>query len=169
MKWLLLVAAVVGLGMVAASFGVVQISSGSMDPAFHDGDRVLAVYLKPMFRYVPVSSSRLHRRPVILFPFPSGLGDELAIKRVIGEPGDPVHLKQGTLILNGTPAREPYVSVLGDETWPRQQPAEITVPDGQAFALGDNRPGSVDARVFGCVRTAAVLGLVLSVLRKAPS
>ena len=71
------------------------------------------------------------------------------IKRVIGVEGDTIAVRNGRLLLNGEPQREPYVN----ERFLRSQapygPTEV--PEGHVFAMGDNRANSQDSRVFGTV------------------
>lgn len=66
------------------------------------------------------------------------------IKRVIGEPGDVVELRDGDVFVNGVQIDERYVQgvltrpLSGEETW--------VVDDGRVFVMGDNRENSTDSR-----------------------
>ena len=44
----------------------------------------------------------------------------------------------------------------------RDNLAEMTVPEGQYFVLGDNRDNSLDSRYFGLVPQASVVGRMRS-------
>jgi signal peptidase I len=70
------------------------------------------------------------------------------IKRVVGTPGDEVVIKEGTLLVNGEPQREPYVNGGFPDT---STSAPVTVPRDHIFVMGDNRANSRDSRVFGPV------------------
>ena len=63
------------------------------------------------------------------------------VKRVIGLPGDEIHIVEGEVRVNGVLLDEPYV-VFGDGS----DYGPVTVPEGSLFFLGDNRPNSSDSR-----------------------
>jgi signal peptidase I len=94
-------------------------------------------------------------------------GERDFIKRVIGLPGDKVACcdDQGRITVNGTGINEPYVqdnSPLDAPPNPRQctsrRFAEVTVPAGEMFVMGDHRAVSQDARCQGPVPIANVIG-----------
>nr|WP_106126047.1 signal peptidase I [Pseudosporangium ferrugineum] len=94
-------------------------------------------------------------------------GERDFIKRVIGLPGDKVACcdDQGRITVNGEPIDEPYVqenSPLDAPPNPRQctsrRFAEVTVPAGQMFVMGDHRLVSQDARCQGPVPIDNVIG-----------
>ena len=112
------------------------------------------------------------------------------IKRIIGVPGDRVAVRDGRVEINGelVPRRagESYVfhdrncrarptqgriedldgvAVRVLHTGPNQAGTDgpISVPEGQLFVLGDNRPHSVDSRSWGLVPREYLLGQVLLV------
>ncbi len=94
-------------------------------------------------------------------------GERDFIKRVIGLPGDRIACcdGQGRITVNGKAVDEPYVeedSPLDAPPNPRQctsrRFAEVTVPEGQMFVMGDHRLVSQDARCQGPVPIDNVIG-----------
>src|SRR3954447_14259146 len=94
-------------------------------------------------------------------------GERDFIKRVIGLPGDKVACcdAKGRITVNGESIDEPYVqedSSRDPPPNPKQCPsrrfAEVTVPAGQMFVMGDHRLVSQDARCQGPVPIKNVIG-----------
>jgi len=82
------------------------------------------------------------RGDIVVFSFPLDPKQDL-IKRVVGLPGESIEVKEGIVIINGTPLDEPYIAAqpLYNGTW--------VVPEGQYFVLGDNRNESKDSHEWG--------------------
>jgi signal peptidase I len=78
------------------------------------------------------------------------------IKRVIGQPGDRVEIREGNVFVNDTLLTEPYV--LGGETENNGVEEAWTVPADRLFVMGDNRRNSTDSRTFGPICQADVVG-----------
>jgi signal peptidase I len=86
-------------------------------------------------------------------------GDTLLIKRIVAGPGDTVAFKDGRVIRNGKPLREPYV-VKACTGQPCDLPIRATVPAGMYFMAGDNRGASDDSRFWGPVPSDWITGRV---------
>ncbi|KHD73183.1 signal peptidase I [Actinoplanes utahensis] len=96
-------------------------------------------------------------------------GERDFIKRVIGLPGDKVACcdSRGRITVNGVGIDEPYIAE-GFNSDLSLQPAagqcgsrrfaEVTVPDGQMFVMGDHRNVSQDARCQGPVPIENIIG-----------
>ena len=95
------------------------------------------------------------RRGEIIVFYPPGGGNVEYIKRVIAVPGDKIGLRRGKVVLNGVTLDEPYVQNSSPTTESRDI---ITVPVGNVFVMGDNRPHSEDSRVFGPVPQENIIG-----------
>jgi signal peptidase I len=112
---------------------------------------------------------------VIVFYGPRKQGQDFDveyIKRIIGLPGDTVmftnckvnlsEMIDCDVVLNGHLIAEPYLrdkTVLFHDTIYKENES-ITVPEDTFFVMGDNRPGSLDSRVFGPIPQSSVIGVV---------
>lgn len=140
---LLACAAVIALALllrlVTQAFSV---PSSSMEPTLLPGDHLVVT------RYLFREPSR---GDVVVFD--DGRGTTL-VKRIIGIPGDSVHLDRGHVLINGEILREDaYTLPSGAESG-----SVHVVPHGHFFLLGDNRDHSADSREFGFVPREALLG-----------
>lgn len=138
-----------------------QIPSESMVPTLLVGDHLLG----NKFVYgvkIPFTNTYLYRGrdpqrgDVIIFAYPRDPSLDY-IKRVIGVPGDRIKVVNKQLYVNGEPLKEDYIQILEPDRIEgiRDNFAEIVVPEGKYFMMGDNRDNSQDSRFWGLVdRTA---------------
>lgn len=110
------------------SWGLV--TSASMEPTLHAGDRIL-------IRHRPQQKPLL-RGDIVIFRSRE-LKKNLA-KRVIGLPGETVSWKNGTVFIGDRALHEPQIQ----GSFPGE--GRVTVPEGCYFLLGDNRLHSLDSR-----------------------
>lgn len=83
--------------------------------------------------------------------------DDTFIKRVVGVPGDRIELRDGRVVRNGKPTREPFIAPCkAGDVCDFDEP--ITVPPDTVYVLGDNRGQSDDSRFWGPVRNDWVIG-----------
>jgi len=140
-----------------------EVEQDSMFPTILEHEYVLIDKLSPRF-------NDYQRGDIVVFQPPEGFeqGGVPFIKRVIGLPGDTITLENGRVFVTppgGSPVRldEPYVVVVDGETAPTlprdaERSSEWTVPEGQYFVMGDNRPQSQDSRFFGPIEQSAIIG-----------
>lgn len=139
-------------------FNPVEVSGTSMEPNYHNADRLWQTSI--------VSPRRFD---VITFKSPRN-GKSL-VKRVIGVSGDTIRYENDQLYINGTPYDEPYLDEFKEskETDLLTDDFTIetvvnsttkTVPEGSYFVLGDNRQKTDDSRYFGFVDKDAITGVV---------
>jgi signal peptidase I len=87
------------------------------------------------------------------------------IKRIVAVEGDRIAIKRGHAIVNGMAVEEPYLERSpGDGRF--AELAEIRVPLGHVYVLGDNRANSVDSRdpvAHGAVPIANLIGRVTDI------
>ena len=91
---------------------------------------------------------------IIIFHAP-GVEDLDYIKRLIGRPGDTVHIEGGVVYVNGQALYETYIAE------PTGYSGTWEVPEGQFFVLGDNRNNSSDSHLWGFISEDSVVGKAL--------
>lgn len=133
------------------------IPSGSMLPTLELQDRILVEKLRPKLKQHPLANGTIvvfHAPPALV---EAGYDPHAAlIKRVVGQPGEQLEVRDGRLLRNG---------VAVDEPW-RAEPIDyrfgpITVPDGSLLVLGDNRNASLDSHVWGPLPQREVIGTAI--------
>jgi signal peptidase I len=125
---------------------------------------------------------RIRRGDIVVFHFPPDPTLHV-VKRVIGLPGDHVHLENSQVWVNGVPIREPYVTYepsyaddfrdnfptelysdpgVSPQWWMEMRrdilSGNLVVPAGHYFVLGDNRNFSSDSRYWGFVTQDHIVG-----------
>lgn len=80
---------------------------------------------------------------------------ERLIKRVVGLPGETIHIANGEVWIDGTRLEEPYVK---GKTYPSTLSMPYTIPEDHVFVMGDNREHSMDSRSMGAIPLAHVEG-----------
>lgn len=168
-----------------------RIPSGSMEPTLRVGDFLLV----DKQAYSPAGdldrwllpSTRVKRGDLIVFHYPVDPKLHL-VKRVIGVPGDRIHMRGGHVMVDRNVLTEPYAYYstarpngfrddfpslqeadpnVDLKWWIRLQQSvqdgEITVPAHEYFVLGDNRNDSEDSRYWGFVPQSAIVGRPLLV------
>ena len=154
-------------------FQAFKIPTGSMEDNLKVGDHIIV----NKFIYGPEPTAFLAKllplRPVrrddiIVFRYPLQPDTDF-VKRVIGMPGDTVEIRDKKVSINGKQLDEPYVIHDDPQIYPlqpalpepyrsRDQFGPYTVPDGQYFAMGDNRDRSSDSRYWGTVPRSMIKG-----------
>jgi signal peptidase I len=124
----------------------------SMHPTFENGDYLIVDELTYHFESP-------QRGDVIVFRYP-GDPSIFYIKRIVGLPGETVHIANGVVTItktNGTQLtlNEPY-AVVDDATYN----GTTNLGAGQYFVMGDNRPESSDSRVWGPLPAQNIIGRV---------
>jgi signal peptidase I len=183
---------VIGLFVLTFIVQNFEIPSSSMEKTLLIGDHVVVdrSTLAPPTKWFPLVHYRNIQRGDIIVFFKPGEPDLYLVKRVIGIPGDHIHLRNGIVYLNGVAQNEPQAAKPTDldyfpyrDDFPAVRPSEasdvtagwslelpthiegddLVVPAGNYFAMGDNRTVSLDSRYWGFVPRADIVGRPLLV------
>lgn len=143
-------------GVVLRTFvvGMFVVQGTSMEPTLVGGDMMVVDRVTYLVS-TPV------RGDVVVLHEVSGMPGKDLVKRVIGLPGEVVEGRGCAVIVDGMVLSEPYA--VHDGSCGGGFPP-ISIPPGHVWVLGDNRPVSMDSRVFGPVPFDEVVGKVLSVV-----
>jgi signal peptidase I len=126
-----------------------KMPSGSMEPTLLIGDHLLAGKLL-------INRTAPKRGDIIIFKYPKN-PESAMVKRLIGEPGEKVEIRERAVYINNKPLKEDYVQYI-DPSSADQSYGPITVPPESYFVLGDNRDNSMDSRFWNCVPRKYLLG-----------
>jgi signal peptidase I len=180
---------VTGLFIITFIVQAFEIPSSSMEKTLLIGDHVFVnrEQFAPRTPWVaPILPYRdIRHQDIVVFFHPAEPG-LYVVKRIIGVPGDRIHLRDGVVYRNGEKLNEPYVihQTTGENYNPyrdnfpavtasefnnvvpewqltmRQyvQGDDIVVPPDRYFGMGDNRDVSYDSRYWGFIPRENVIG-----------
>ncbi len=82
------------------------------------------------------------------------------VKRIIAVGGQTVECcdEQNRVLVDGEPLDEPYTYWAPERDNEQQAFAEVTIPEGMVWVMGDNRNNSSDSRVQGAVPVDNIVG-----------
>ena len=179
---------VTGLFIITFILQAFEIPSSSMEDTLLIGDHVFVNreqfapathWLGPLLRY-----REIRRGDIVVFLSPEEKG-LFVVKRIIGIPGDRIHLRDGVVYRNGEKLDEPFARhKLADynpyrDNFPAVPPSDmygvrnqewtlalpqhleggdLVVPPDSFFGMGDNRDVSYDSRYWGFIPRANVIG-----------
>jgi len=180
---------VTGLFIITFVMQAFEIPSSSMEKTLLIGDHVFVnrIQFAPKSSWVgPLLPYRdVKRGEIVVFLHPDAQYEgTYVVKRIIGVPGDRIHLRRGVVYRNGVALDEPYIdhdddtddpyrnefpSVMPEES-PNMSPNwmvdlhsyiqgdDLVVPPGRYFAMGDHRGVSLDSRYWGFIPQENVIG-----------
>lgn len=124
------------------------IPSYSMSPTTVKGDVV----------FIKLGNSNIKRGDIISFISPYNK-NELYVKRVIGLPGEKIEVRDCRVYINSELLEESYVS-----SYPIYCKDQLlVVPEGEYYALGDNRWDSIDSMEFGTIKKEVIKGKIIKI------
>ena len=179
---------VTGLFIITFILQAFEIPSSSMEDTLLVGDHVFVnreQFAAPTHWLGPLLPYRnIRRDEIAVFMSPEQPGLFL-VKRIIGIPGDHIHLRDDVVYRNSEKLVEPFVRHKREEhnpytdnfpalppsgeygvsnkKWAAEMPShiegeDIVVPPDSYFAMGDNRENSYDSRFWGFVPRKNVIG-----------
>ena len=179
---------VTGLFIITFILQAFEIPSSSMEDTLLIGDHVFVNreqfapktnWMGPLLPYRDIKRGDI---VVFLSPAEPGL---YVVKRIMGVPGDRIHLRDGAVYRNGEKLSESYVMHKGPlfydpyrDNFPAVPPSDaynvspdwqlqmrshiegddIVVPPDSYFGMGDNRDVSLDSRYWGFIPKENVIG-----------
>jgi len=143
----LLVSAVASVLIITFLYQPVRVEGTSMLPRLEDRDRL---FINKFVYHI----SAIERGDVVVFHYPRD-PEKSYIKRVIALPGDRLRIDHGAVILNGRRLLENYVP---EEYQDSRSVAEMVIPEGTYYMMGDHRSISSDSREFGPVERSLIYG-----------
>jgi signal peptidase I len=180
---------VTGLFIITFILQAFEIPSSSMENTLLIGDHVFVnrVQFAPSTNWLgPILPYRQIRRGDIVVFFSVSEPGLYIVKRIMGIPGDRIHLRDGVVYRNGEKLNEPYVihhdagegSNPYRDNFPSVPPSDynnvtpdwqlnlprnieggdVVVPANRYFAMGDNRDVSYDSRYWGFIPRENVIG-----------
>ena len=130
------------------------VKGASMEPNFHDNEYLIIDELSYRFR-------EPKRGEIVVFRYPLD-PKQFFIKRVIGLPGDLVRIANGQIVIFNTEHREGFAL---EESYLSNVPTygdkSVKLEKNEYYVFGDNRPASLDSRIFGTVPAELITGRVI--------
>jgi signal peptidase I len=123
-----------------ALFKITFISEQSMDPAFREGQATLVCKLCHNYEIGDIITFNTDIYGV-------------CVKRIIGQPGDTVELKDGAIYKNGIRI-SPY-------TCSKDISVTYVLDNEEYFVIGDNYNASIDSRNYGPISQNDIIGKVI--------
>jgi signal peptidase I len=179
---------VTGLFIITFILQAFEIPSASMENTLLIGDHVFVnrIQFAPPTHWIQpiVHYSQIHDGDIVVFLSPAE-PDLYVVKRIMGVPGDHIHLVGGAVYRNGQKLNEPYVLNTGfdpydpyRDNFPDVPPSDysnvtaewkllmpqhivngdLVVPPDSYFAMGDHRDVSYDSRYWGFIPRENVIG-----------
>lgn len=148
LEWLKAITVAITLAFILRTFFFATsiVEGASMDPTLKNGERV-------MFNKIIYYVDEPERGDIVIIERPV----KSYVKRVIGQPGDTVEIRDHELYVNGEEQTQEYLTE--EAAAATRDFGPIEVPKGNYFVMGDNRSISKDSRNgLGFVEEEEIIG-----------
>lgn len=148
LEWLKAIAVAITLAFILRTFFFATsiVEGASMDPTLQNGERV-------MFNKIVYYIDEPQRGDIVIIEKPV----KSYVKRIIGQPGDTIEIREHKLYVNGEQQTQEYLPKEAIASTRDFAPLEI--PEGKYFVMGDNRSISKDSRNgLGFVEEEEIIG-----------
>ena len=171
---ILLLAPVIAVLLTFYVFQSYQVDGPSMETTLHNSDRLIVWKLPRTWaritghQYVPKRGDIIILNQSGLATYGDSADSKQLVKRVIGLPGDRIVIKNSVITVYN---KEHPGGFQPDKTLPygkdgaippTMNELDITLSKSQLFVCGDNRPDSLDSRIFGPIQTNQVVGKLVA-------
>lgn len=130
------------------------VKGASMEPNFLDHEYLI-------INEIGYRIGEPERGDIVVFRYPND-PRQFFIKRIIGLPGERVVISSGKITIHN--AEKPDGFLLDESSYLHgaytQGDKDVQVGAGEYYLLGDNRPASMDSRIFGPVPSSYLIGKV---------
>ena len=120
----------------------IKVNQSSMNNTLYDKDIMILDRISYRFK-------KIKRFDIVVIK----KNNEYLIKRVVGFPGESLEYKDNKLYINDKFVEENFLKKKTSD-----YKYEGVIPDDSYFLVGDNRPDSLDSRIFGVVSKKEILG-----------
>jgi signal peptidase I len=145
-EWVRPILTVILIGLVInLFFPRYYVQGHSMEPQLHESDWLFTSNIDAL-------TQSFARGNIVVLVSPHD--GQLAVKRVIGLPGEVVEVRDGRVYIDQMPLIEDYINE------PPRYTGRWQVGPGQYFVLGDNRNHSLDSSDYGPVDAQRIRGSV---------
>ena len=128
--------------------GFAQVTGTSMYPTLVNGE---------VYQIAKPTVEQLTRGTIVVVKDDQ---NSLAVKRIIGLPGEIVEFSRGDVYINNRRLNEPYIPTNTATFGFPQIGDKIQVPVGKFIVLGDNRNNSHDSRTYGPLNRNQIIGFL---------
>jgi signal peptidase I len=164
---ILIIAPLIALFLTAFVFQSYEVDGPSMEATLQNRDRLIVWKVPRTIARITGHDFIPARGAIVVFvkhgieEYDPGQDKQL-IKRVIGLPGERVVIHGSDVTIYNSEHPEGFNPDVGGSYTPVKTDAQVTIdlmiPEGQIFVAGDNRPNSLDSRIFGPVPAKDVVG-----------